>query len=129
MSVQIFDRSNPDRNRTSSKWFLQLRDDMMSLVPGNPGMPLKKADQRLAAGVHEVKLPERGIAQLCKNCRKGTRDSLWMTRCGPCGEFFSPLLTIFNSCDACGGPAEALEQLAEHLERSHPSGQPGPGSR
>ena len=123
--VAIFDRSNPDRNRSAAKWFEQLRDEHMRLEPGHPGMPLVGTDpaqtaaMRRAAGCHEVKLPERGIIQLCRHCRRGTRDSLWLVRCGPCGEAFSPVLWLATSCDACGGPDEAMEQLVGHLARVH----------
>lgn len=125
MPVAIFDRGNPDRNRSTAKWFDQLRSDYMRLAPGRPGMPLVGIDDVetaalcKAAGAHETKLPPRGIIQLCKNCRKGTRDSLWLARCGPCGDFFSPLLTLFNSCDGCGSASGVLLQLAEHLASVH----------
>lgn len=119
MPVQIFDRADPHRNRSQSKWFEQIREDHMKLSPGKPGMPMRTDEDRLAAGCHEIKLPPRGIAQLCKNCRKATRESLWVVRCGPCGEYFSPLLRLFNACEHCGWAEGAMEQLRSHQEMEH----------
>ena len=125
MPVALFDRGNPQRNTSQAKWYEQIRADHMRLAPGKPGMPLVGADEVetaamcLAAGAHEIKLPPRGLIQLCKNCRKGTRDSLWIARCGPCGEYFSPILTLYNSCDGCGSASGVLLQLSEHLAVSH----------
>lgn len=119
MPVQVFSRSDPNRMNNQAKWYDQIRYDHLRLTPGQPGMRIKTEKERLAAGVHEIVLPERGIVQLCKSCRKGTRDSLWVCRCGPCGEQFSPVLNLFNSCDACGGPSSALGQLGDHLSQWH----------
>lgn len=124
MPVRIYDRGNPDRNRSQLKWFEQLRLDHLRLRPGRPDVPLspkpeQRAKDRVVAGVHEVKLPERGIAQLCRNCRKATRESVWVVRCGPCGELFAPVLWLATACEHCGGDEGALEQLAEHLMRLH----------
>ena len=123
--VRIFDRANPNRNRTQLKWFEQLREDHLRLKAGVPGMPVvdpspEEAQKlRLAAGCHEVKLPERGVAQLCRFCRKATRDSTWLVRCGSCSDLFTPVLTLFVSCGSCGGPEAAMERLEGHLEGVH----------
>jgi hypothetical protein len=104
MPVAIFSRSEPNRNSTHVKWFEQLRIDHL----------------RLKSGVaHELKMPEFGIAQLCKHCRKATRESTWVVRCGPCGELFTPVLTLFVSCEWCGWAEGAMAQLEEHLQRMH----------
>jgi hypothetical protein len=121
MPVQIFDRADPNRNRTHLKWFDQLRADHMRLTPGRPGMPMKTDVERLAAGVHEVELQPRSVAQPCKNCRKATRESTWVVRCGPCGELFSPVLTLFVACEWCGWAEGAMGRLEEHLDRTHPT--------
>jgi hypothetical protein len=117
MPVQIYDRSDPNRNRSQAKWFEQLREDHMRLEPGHPGLPLKTDAQRAAAGAHEIKLT--GLVQLCRNCRRGTRESTWVVRCGPCGERFSPVLWIATGCEHCGWVDGAMERLSEHLERIH----------
>jgi hypothetical protein len=104
MPVQVFNRSDPSRNKSQAKWFTQLREEHLRLEPGV---------------AHEFKLPERGVAQLCRHCRKATRESIWVARCGPCGKLFSPVLAIFTACEHCGGAAGAVEQLREHEERLH----------
>ena len=122
MPVAVFDRKNPQRTNSSAKWWEQIREDQLRLEPGHPEQPLDHGDfvaACRAAGVHETKLPERGLAHLCRNCRKATRDSLWLCRCGPCGERWSPLLVVFTACDLCGGPEEALQQLRQHIARAH----------
>jgi hypothetical protein len=125
MPIQVFDRSNPSRNRSQTKWYVQLREDHLRLEPGHSGMPLTGGDalqtaaRRLAAGVHEVKLPERGVAQLCRNCKRATRESIWVTRCGPCGELFSPVLWLATGCESCGSAEGAMARLEEHLGRFH----------
>ena len=117
--VRIFDRADPLRSRGQAKWYDQLRADHLKLTPGKPGLPLSTDDERNAAGVHEVKLPPRGIAQLCNHCRKGTRESTWIARCGPCGELFTPVLTMFTACEYCGWAEGAMARLEEHVDRVH----------
>lgn len=123
--VAIFSRGNPDRNSSAAKWYEQLRIDHMRLSPGRPDMPLvgsteiETAAMCRAAGAHEIKLPPRGLIQLCNHCRKGTRESTWIARCGPCGEYFSPVLTMFVACEWCGWAEGAMAQLEEHLQRMH----------
>lgn len=125
MPLQIFDRSNPQRDRGQVRWFDQLRAEHMLLPAGRPEVSLsrdkdQRAKDRRLACLHETKLPERGIAQLCRNCRKATRESIWTVRCGPCGELFSPVLWLATACEHCGGDEGALDQLREHVERVHP---------
>ena len=126
MPVAVFSRSHPDRNRSAGNWREVLRAEHFALSPGRPDLPLegktaeKTAELRQLAGAHETTLV--GLVHLCKSCRRGTRDSLWLVRCGPCGEYFSPVLTLFSSCDGCGGPAEAMRQLEAHCLQLHGSG-------
>jgi hypothetical protein len=126
MALQIFDRADPSRSRTQLKWFEQLREDYLRLPPGRPHVQLsrdkdQRAKDRREACLHEVRLPERGVAQLCRSCRKATRESIWMARCGPCGEFFSPVLWLATACEHCGGDQGALDRLQEHLDLLHSS--------
>lgn len=124
MPVQAFSRSDPSRNRSQARWFEQLRQESLLLPPGDPGVQLgrdrdQRAKDRRLAGLCETRLPERGVAQLCRHCRRATRESVWTARCGPCGELFSPVLWLATSCEHCGGDQGALDRLAEHLERVH----------
>jgi len=103
--VAVFDRANPDRNHSALNWREELRAERFRLTPDV---------------AHEVKMPERGLYQLCENCRRPTRESVWIVRCGPCGlDHLAPRLTLFSGCEHCGLAEGATTRLREHAERVH----------